>query len=68
MSLLYPACILDVPSRIQTTNDVYVRPVTVLSAAVRIVSEQPRTYIYAQNCQLQQPSKNMPATKEVFKK
>ena len=38
----------------------------VSSAAIRIVSEQAVTYIYAQNCQLQEPCKNMPATKGVF--
>ena len=40
----------------------------VSSAAIRIVSEQAVTYIYAQNCQLQEPCKNMPATKGVFEK
>ena len=49
-------------------HPVYIRPIAVSSAAVGIVSEQPRTYIYVQNHQLQQPRKNMPATKGVFEK
>ena len=53
---------------IQTTNDVYIRPVAVSSAAVGIISEQGRTYTYVQDRQLQQPRKSMPATEEVFEK
>ena len=67
---VYQGCIytsLHYPVRnhcacIQTTN-ICIHPV-VSSAAVRIVSEQPKTYI--QDCQLEQPRKNMPATKGIF--
>ena len=63
-SLLYPGC--NHCTCIQTTNNVYIHPVAVSSAAVRIISEQPRAYIYVQNHQLQQPHKDMAATKGVF--
>ena len=63
-SLLYPGC--NHCTCIQTTNNV--RPVAFSSAAVGIISEQPRAYIYVQNHQLQQPDKNMPATKGIFEK
>ena len=53
---------------IQTTNDVCIRLIVISSAAVGIVSEQPRTYIYVQNRQRQQPRKNMSGTKGIFKK
>ena len=52
----------------QAANDIYIHPVAVSSAAVRIDSEQPRMYIYVQNPQLQEPRKNVPPTKDLFEK
>ena len=66
MSLLYAA--RNHFTCIQTTKDVYIRPVAVSSAAVGIISEQSRAHINVQNLQLQQPRKNVPATKGVFEK
>ena len=65
-----PRCILRATTvhYIETTNHVYIRPVAILSAAAGIISEQPRTYIYVQNCQLQESRENMPATKGFFEK
>ena len=64
-----PRCTLRATTTcIQTTNDVYICPTAVSSAAVGIISEQSRTYIYVQNRQFQQPRKYMPATKGVFEK
>ena len=49
-----PRCFLrattDIHSNIQTTEDEYIHPVAVSSAAVGIISE---TYIYVQNCHFQ---------------